>query len=66
MNMTWKVPLRKPAHVQARLKFTKDHLNDPEESWEDETKIEHFGLDSNQLVWRKNGEFLPNTTIPTA
>ena len=38
-----KVPLLKPAHVQARLKF--DHLDDPEEEWEkviwsDETKIE--------------------------
>ncbi len=39
-----KVPLFKPAHVQARLKFAKDHLDDPEEAWEkvmwsDETKI---------------------------
>ncbi len=39
-----KVPLLKPAHVQARLKFVKDHLDDPEEAWEkvmwsNETKI---------------------------
>ncbi len=39
-----KDPLLKPAHVQARLKFSKDHLDDPEEAWEkvmwsDETKI---------------------------
>ncbi len=39
-----KVPLLKPAHVQAHLKFAKDHLNDPEEAWEkviwsNETKI---------------------------
>uniref|UniRef100_A0AAZ3SKY0 Transposase Tc1-like domain-containing protein n=1 Tax=Oncorhynchus tshawytscha TaxID=74940 RepID=A0AAZ3SKY0_ONCTS len=39
-----KVPLLKPAHVQARLKFANDHLDDPEEEWEkvmwsDETKI---------------------------
>ncbi len=39
-----KVPLLKPAHVQARLKSAKDHLDDPEEAWEkvmwsDETKI---------------------------
>ncbi len=38
------VTLLKPAHVQARLKFAKDHLDDPEEAWEkvmwsDETKI---------------------------
>ena len=29
-----KVPLLKKAHVQARLKFTKEHLDDPEEAWE--------------------------------
>ncbi len=39
-----KVPLLKPAHVQARLKIAKDHLDDSEEAWEkvmwsDETKI---------------------------
>ena len=39
-----KVPLLKNAHVQARLKFVNDHLNDSEKSWEqvlwsDETKI---------------------------
>ncbi len=39
-----KVPLLKPAHVQAHLKFVKDHLDDPEEAWEkvmwsNETKI---------------------------
>ena len=39
-----KVPLLKPAHVQACLKFANDHLDDPEEEWEkvmwaDETKI---------------------------
>ncbi|KAJ4936404.1 hypothetical protein JOQ06_000998 [Pogonophryne albipinna] len=43
------VPLLKPVHVQARLKFAREHLDDPEEDWEnviwsDETKIELFGL----------------------
>lgn len=38
------VPLLKPVHVQARLKFAREHLDDPEEDWEnviwsDETKI---------------------------
>ncbi|KAJ4919935.1 hypothetical protein JOQ06_029486 [Pogonophryne albipinna] len=42
-----RVPLRKPVHVQARLKFAREHLDDPEEDWEnviwsDETKIELF------------------------
>uniref|UniRef100_A0A8C7IZR6 Integrator complex subunit 9 n=1 Tax=Oncorhynchus kisutch TaxID=8019 RepID=A0A8C7IZR6_ONCKI len=39
-----RVTLRKPVHVQARLKFAREHLDDPEEDWEnviwsDETKI---------------------------
>ena len=39
-----RVPLLKPVHVQARLKFARAHLDDPEEDWEnviwsDETKI---------------------------
>ncbi|KAJ4944119.1 hypothetical protein JOQ06_012664 [Pogonophryne albipinna] len=28
------VPLLKPVHVQARLKFAREHLDDPEEDWE--------------------------------
>ncbi|KAJ4932445.1 hypothetical protein JOQ06_010867 [Pogonophryne albipinna] len=45
-----RVPLPKPVHVQARLKFAREHLDDPEEDWEnviwsDETKIELFELD---------------------
>ncbi|CDQ57887.1 unnamed protein product [Oncorhynchus mykiss] len=65
------VPLLKPAHVQARLKFANDHLNDPEEEWEmvmwsDETKIELFGLNSTRRVWRKKkDEYNPKNTIPT-
>ncbi len=39
-----RVPQLKPVHVQARLKFAREHLDDPEEDWEnviwsDETKI---------------------------
>uniref|UniRef100_A0AAY5K6A3 Transposase Tc1-like domain-containing protein n=1 Tax=Esox lucius TaxID=8010 RepID=A0AAY5K6A3_ESOLU len=56
-----KVPLLKPAHVQARLRFANDHLDDPEEEWEvmwsDETKIELFGLNSTCRVWRKKDEY---------
>ncbi len=45
---TRKVPLLKPAHVQARLNFAKDHLDDPKEArenvvWSDETEIYVFG-----------------------
>ncbi len=46
-----RVPLLKPVHVQARLEFAREHLDDPEEDWEnviwsDETKIELFGKNS--------------------
>ena len=66
-----KVPLLKKAHVQARLKFAKEHLDDPEEAWEkvmwsDETKIELFGINSTRCVWKKrNAEYNPKNTIPT-
>ena len=68
---TCKVSLLKKAHVQACLKFAKEHLNDPEEAWEkvmlsDETKIELFGINSTYHVWRKiNAEYNPKNTIPT-
>ena len=66
-----KVPLLKKAHVQARLNFAKEHLDDPEEAWEkvmwsDETKIELFGINSTCHIWRKrNAEYNPKNTIPT-
>ena len=62
-----KFPLLKKAHVQARLKFAKEHLDDPEEAmWSDETKIELFGINSTRRVWRKrNAEYNPKNTIPT-
>ena len=69
--MARKVPLLKPAHVKARLKFANDHLDDPEESWEkvlwsDETKIDLFGHNSTKRVWRKkNDAYHPKNTIPT-
>ncbi len=66
-----RVPLLKPVHVQARLKFAREHLDDPEEDWEnviwsDETKIELLGKNSTCRVWRrKNAELHPKKTIPT-
>ena len=29
-----RVPLLKPVHVQAHLKFAREHMDDPEEDWE--------------------------------
>ena len=66
-----KVPLLKKAHVLARLKFAKEHLDDPEEAWKkvmwsNETKIELFGINSTRRDWRKrNAEYNPKNTIPT-
>uniref|UniRef100_A0A8C7HC78 Tc1-like transposase DDE domain-containing protein n=1 Tax=Oncorhynchus kisutch TaxID=8019 RepID=A0A8C7HC78_ONCKI len=41
-----------PIHVQARLKFAREHLDDPEEDWEN-------------IIWTKNAELHPKNTIPT-
>ncbi|KAK3557791.1 hypothetical protein QTP86_000778, partial [Hemibagrus guttatus] len=66
-----RVPLLKPVHVRDHLKFAREHLDDPEEDWEnviwsDETKIELFGKKSTCCVWRrKNAELHPKDTIPT-
>ncbi|CAJ0950910.1 unnamed protein product [Ranitomeya imitator] len=66
-----RVPLLKPVHVRARLKFAREHLDDPEEFWEnvlwsDETKLELFGRSTTCRVWRKkNTELHPSNTIPT-
>ncbi|KAI4871463.1 hypothetical protein NFI96_001965 [Prochilodus magdalenae] len=62
--MARKVPLLNSAHVQARLKFAHDHLDDPEESWE--KVLWSDGLNSTRRVWRrKNDEYHPKNTIPT-
>ncbi|KAI4876387.1 hypothetical protein NFI96_017853 [Prochilodus magdalenae] len=66
-----KVPLLKKAHVQARLKFANEHLDDSESDWEkvlwsDETKIELFGINLTRHVWRKrNADYDPKNTVPT-
>ncbi|KAK3530759.1 hypothetical protein QTP70_000805 [Hemibagrus guttatus] len=71
-----RVPLLKPVHVRARLKFAREHLDDPEEDWEnviwsDETKIELFG--PGRLIRAKermNGamyrEILSKNLLPSA
>ncbi|KAK3549115.1 hypothetical protein QTP70_032577, partial [Hemibagrus guttatus] len=66
-----KMITRTPVHVRARLKLAREHLDDPEEDWEnviwsDETKIELFGKNLTCRVWRrKNAELHPKNTIPT-
>ncbi|KAK3544074.1 hypothetical protein QTP86_001043 [Hemibagrus guttatus] len=37
-----RVPLLKPVHVRARLKFAREHLDDPEEDWENVIWICYF------------------------
>ncbi|KAI4901782.1 hypothetical protein NFI96_006667 [Prochilodus magdalenae] len=65
------VPLLRKAHVQARLRFTNEHITDSERDWEkvlwsDETKTELSGLDSTRRVWRKkNTEHDPKNTVPS-
>ncbi len=59
-TQSYKVPLLKPAHVQACLKLAKDHLDDPEEAWEkvmwsDETKIEIVGINSTPCLEEEEG-----------
>ncbi|KAI4882791.1 hypothetical protein NFI96_007987 [Prochilodus magdalenae] len=66
-----KMITRTPVHIQARLKFAREHLDVPEEYWEnviwsDETKVELFGKNTTRRVWRKvNAELHPKNTIPT-
>ena len=66
-----KVPLLKKAHVQAHLKFAKEHLDDPEEAWEkvmqsDQAKIEPFDINSTRSAWRnRNAEYNHKNTIAT-
>ncbi|KAI4880211.1 hypothetical protein NFI96_003064 [Prochilodus magdalenae] len=60
----WLINDPKKAHVQARLKFAHDHLDDPEKSWE--KVLWSDGLNSTRRVWRtKNDEYHPKNTIPT-
>ncbi len=45
-----RVPLLKPVHVQARLKFAREYLDDPEEDWENVMKPKYNFLVKTQLV----------------
>lgn len=66
-----KTPLLKPRHVKARLEYARRWLKEDSSMWNnvlwsDETKIELFGHNDVQTVWRKKGEaFNPKNTVPT-
>ncbi len=45
-----RVPLLKPVHVQARLKFARENLDDPEEDWENVMKPKYNFWVKTQLV----------------
>uniref|UniRef100_A0A8C2KA76 Transposase Tc1-like domain-containing protein n=1 Tax=Cyprinus carpio TaxID=7962 RepID=A0A8C2KA76_CYPCA len=57
-------PLLSARHMKARMEFAKKQRI--KVLWSDETKIEHFGLNSKRYVWRKPGtaHHLSNT-VPT-
>ncbi len=64
-------PLLSTRNMKARMEFVKKHLKDSKMVtnnilWSDESKIELFGLNSKQYVWRKPGtaHHLSNT-VPT-
>ncbi len=63
-----KVSLLKKAHVQARLMFANDSVeNWVKVLWSDETKIKLFGYNSTHGVWRRrNAAYDPKDTIPTS
>ncbi|KAF2363746.1 Transposase Tc1-like [Trinorchestia longiramus] len=56
-----RTPLFQKRHVKARLKYANDHLNKPttfwtSELWSNETKIELFGRNNTNHVWRQQNE----------
>ncbi|KAF2354760.1 Transposase Tc1-like [Trinorchestia longiramus] len=65
-----RTPLLQKGHVKGRLKYANDHLNKPAAFWNsvlwsDETKLELFGRNSTNHVWRQqNEEYKPKCTIP--
>ena len=66
-----KKPLLTAAHRKKRLYIAEKYRNYTVEDWKkviwsDETKINRFGSDGHQFVWKKRGEPLSDrTTIPT-
>ena len=65
-----KNPLILKRHRNSRLKFVRQHKEKENSYWEkelwtDETKIEFFGHNYRNHVWRKDGEaYFPKNTVP--
>ena len=65
---TRKVPLLKEAHVQGRLKFANEHLNDSKEDWETgcgQIRPKSSSLASTRLAAFERGKNAEYDTIPT-
>lgn len=68
---SWKTPLLRKKHVEARVAFARGYLKEDPSFWStipssDETKLELFGYMDAQYVWRKKGEaYKPKNTVPT-
>ena len=66
-----KTPLLTKKHVCDRLNFANESVSKAFDFWSnvlwsDETKIELFGHNGIQKVWRKNGTaYIPKNTVPT-
>ena len=66
-----KIPLLLKRHRDSRLKFVRQHKEKENSFWEKvlwtvETKIELFGHNYRNHVWRKDGEaYSPKNTVPT-
>ncbi|XP_075444851.1 uncharacterized protein LOC142488342 isoform X3 [Ascaphus truei] len=64
-------PLLSKKNIAARLKFAKEHIDDPQDFWNnvlwtDESKVELFGLNEKRSAWRKpNTVFEQKNLIPT-
>lgn len=66
-----KKPLLSKANIKKRLEFAKEHVDKPQDFWNtviftDETKVNLFGSDGRQMVWRKpRSELQSQNLCPT-